>query len=120
MSVTQKIIQLLASWHDFLFTYRTEGQEAALAAAEYKRERAKFIVVEKDKDPKIAATVLEARADADDRIAGLYLRKLATEAAAGATQYALIKCRTEADLLRTEVVDERETNRLYADNGPGA
>lgn len=117
--VGPKIVQLLRSWQAFLFTYRDEGQDAARAAAEYKRERAKFIVAEKDRDPKAAASIIEARADADDRIAELYLRRLATEAAAGATQYALIKCRAEAELLRTEVVDERESNRLTM-SGPGA
>lgn len=119
-SVQLKINRLLLLWQNVVDQYRTEGQAAAQAAAEYKRERAKFIVAEKARDPRAAATIVEARADADDTVSSLYLQRLATEAALGSTQYMLIKLRAEADALRTELVDERASNALYTHAGPGA
>lgn len=116
MSVTHKINGLFVEWDNVTKQYQKELANAAHAEVEHKREKARFIVRARAEDPKLSATQAEMEADADDEIADLYLARLGTAAMAEATKHRLFMLRAKSDALRSEKVDERESNRLYAEN----
>lgn len=120
MSIQQAMNELFVEWNQVTKQYKQELIAAATAESDHKRERARFIVAARASDPKLSAAQAETQAEADDHISELYLERLGNAALAEATKHRLFMLRSNADALRSERVDERESNRLYAQHGEGA
>lgn len=118
--IQSAINEHLIEWDKIARRYRNTMQDAAEAENEYRRARAKFIIRAKDADPKLSQAGAETLADADDEVMNLRLKRMALEADVEALKQKLFWCRSKADSLRSEKVDEREANRLYAENPAGA
>lgn len=116
MTVMAKLTQHLLDWFKFIPYTRQKRFERDNAVAEYKHQRAKFIVAYKAQNPSASAVVCESAADADDVLHGLYLARLLAESEAESCKDKLIWYRSNADALRSEKVDEREANKLYSEN----
>lgn len=110
---------LFVEWNNVTKQYKQELIAAATAEADHKRDRARFIVAARVENPKLSAAQAETEAEADDAISEAYLERLGNAALAEATKHRLFMLRSKADALRSEKVDERESNRLYADH-PGS
>lgn len=110
----------LLEWDNIAKAYRSTMNAHAEAENTYRAERAKFIIRAKNDDPKLSQAGAETLADADDAVMTLRLRKEAKAGEVEAYRQKLFWCRAKADSLRSEKVDEREANRLYADNPGGA
>lgn len=110
----------LIEWDKIARRYRNTMQDAADGENKYRQERAKFIIRAKDADPKLSQAGAETLADADDAVMNARLKRMALEADVEALKQKLFWCRSKADSLRSEKVDEREANRLYAENPAGA
>lgn len=120
MSAQQKMNDVLLEWDGTTRTYRREVEEAGRAKAEYERDRARFIVKARAGNDRMSQAQAETEAAADDDVYASRLAMLAAEAKAESTRQRLYLMRAKSDALRTERVDERESNRLYADHPAGA
>lgn len=101
--------------------YRQVALDAAVAEAEHRAERAKAVLRFKAcETERISNAEAEARAEADDRIAGLYLRRLTTAAEADAHRERLRQLREQVATGRTAVASERAQDQLHADRATGA
>lgn len=120
MSIQQQMNELFVEWNNVTKQYKQELIAAATAESDHKRERARFIVAARASDPKLSAAQAETQAEADDQISELYLERLGNAALAEATKHRLFMLRSNADALRSERVDERESNRLYTEAPGGA
>lgn len=109
----------VTSWQVSISEYEDATDAAAQAMADYKQARGRLIVKAKFADPKVSAVALEAMADADDDVAALLHKRLVAEAAVDGLKQRLFWHRAQADNLRTQVVDEREHNRLASSTGAG-
>lgn len=118
--IQSEINKHLLEWDKIARAYRGAMNTAAEAENDYRRERAKFKLRALDADPKLSQAGADTRADADDPVMGLRLRKEAAAADVEAYRQKLYWCRAKADALRSEKVDEREASRLYAENPAGA
>lgn len=117
MSAQYELNQILIQWDQALNAYAQATEEAANAEAEYKRLRGRLIVKEKHSDPKIALSLCEALAEADDEVAAALNRRLVTEAAAEALRGKLRWFQAAADGKRSEISSERANAALYATHG---
>lgn len=101
--------------------YRGVALAAAEAEASHKVARAKAILRFKASETeRISHAEAEARAEADDTIAGLYLRRLTTAAEADAHRERLRQLREQVATGRTAVASERAQDQLHADRATGA
>lgn len=114
--IQQQIKQVHADWNSLILAYRAQESKAAEAENTYRRERAKFIIVARDADPKLSQAAAESLADADENVMNLRLARVAAEAEVRAMVEKLRWFRSRADALRSEKVDERMANKLYSEN----
>lgn len=116
----QQINEHHAEWNRLILLFRDAETTAAQKENAYRRERAKFIIRAKDADPKLSQAAAETLADADDRVMGLRLERMGAEAESKGLKEKLFWCRSKADALRSQMVDEREADRLCRDHPVGA
>lgn len=88
--------------------------EAARADAAHKRERAKAVLRFKAGAERMTQSEAETRADADDVIAELHLKKVITNAEMEALKDKLRQLKEREASCRTEVTTEREADRIHA------
>ena len=101
--------------------YRQIALDAAAAEAEHKTARAKAILREKARDDvRMSQAEAEARAEADDDIAALYMRRMTTAAVADSHREKLRQLREQVATGRTAVASERLQDQLHAENRVGA
>jgi hypothetical protein len=91
--------------------------EAARADAAYKRERAKAVLKFKAGAERMPQSEAETRADADDMISTLHLKKVIASAEAEALKDKLRQLKEREASCRTEVTTEREADRIHATRG---
>lgn len=115
MSIQHKINETLVEWDSLSKAFRAAAVKAAGAEAAYRHARARFIVEARGLDPKKTVAAAEVEADADDAVYSLHLARLSTAAEADALSKRLTLMRAQADALRSELVDDREASRLYAE-----
>jgi hypothetical protein len=95
-------------------SYRQVTLDAAAAEAEHKAARAKAVLAFKAGEEKVSHAEAEARADADDHIADLYLRRLTTAALASSHREKLHQLREQVATGRTAVASERAADEMHA------
>ncbi len=101
--------------------YRDLAIAAAAAEAAHKTARAKAILREKARDDvRMSHAEAEARAEADDDIADLYLDRMVKAAVADSHREKLRQLREQVATGRTAVTSERETDRFHAAGLTGA
>lgn len=88
-------------------SYKRVSLDAAEAEANHKASRAKAVLRFKAGEEKVSHAEAEARADADDVIAELYLRRLTTAALASSHREKLHQLREQVATGRTAVASER-------------
>lgn len=91
-------------------------KKQAQTEAEYKHQRAVFIATNRAEDAKLTQSAAETLADADDDLHQLRVARLGYDAEVEAFKAKLHWCRAKSDALRSEKVDERQQNLLYAEN----
>lgn len=116
MTVQVRLNQHLTDWDKFTAYTRQKRRERDNALSEYKHQRARFIVALKASEPGLSQGACESAADADPGLHELYLSRLLAESEAESCKDKLVWFRAAADALRSEKVDEREANKLYAEN----
>lgn len=116
MTVQVRLNQHLLDWDKFTLYARQKRHERDNALSEYKHQRARFIVALKEKHPGLSQSACDSAADADPGLHQLYLARLLAESEAESCKDKLVWFRATADALRSEKVDEREANKLYAEN----
>jgi hypothetical protein len=92
---------------------------AAEADATHKHAHAKAVLEFKESGERMSQGEAEARADADDHIAGLYRDKVVTKAKAEALKAKLVQMREQQANGRTAVVDERAVDEGHARGSGG-
>lgn len=100
--------------------YRQVAVNAAEAEAAHRSEKAKAVLRFRALDDVRSHAEAEARADGDDRIAGLYRDRLVTAALADSHKAKLQQLREQVATGRTRVTSEREVDRLHAHGMSGA
>lgn len=95
--------------------YPAVADAAARAEAAHKTARAKAILRARAEGCRSMAEA-EVAAEADDRIASLYLERLTTRAKADAHLEKLRQLRSQADAARSYQAAERDLDRFHADN----
>lgn len=118
--IQQEINAHLLEWDRMILQFREYENRAARADNDYRHGRARFIITAKADDPRLSHAAAETLADADDEVMRLRLLSKGAEAEAKSFMEKLKWCRAKADALRSEKVDERESNKLYADHTGGA
>ena len=103
-------------WDKIINAYRTAVKKQAQTEAEYKHQRAVFIATNRAEDAKLTQSAAETLADADDDLHQLRVARLGYDAEVEAFKAKLQWCRAKSDALRSEKVDERESNKIYAEN----
>jgi hypothetical protein len=94
--------------------YGTVADAAARAEAEHRKERAKCILWHKGQGEKLSQAEAETRAEADDHVAGLYLERMVTAAAADAARAKLHQLREQTAVGRSFVAAERVADQIHA------
>jgi hypothetical protein len=87
--------------------YAAEAQDAARAEADYKRLKAKRVLIAKATGVRGIAEA-EYTADADDEVATAYMERLTKAAQADATRERLRSIRTNQEVLRTAAASNRQ------------
>jgi hypothetical protein len=101
--------------------YRGIAVAAAQSEAAHKAARAKAILREKAReDVRMSHAEAEARAEADDEIAGLYLDRMVKAALADSHREKLRQLREQVATGRTAGASEREVDRIHAGGLSGA
>lgn len=106
--------------------YRQIALDAAAAEAEHKTARAKAILACKagtgpeGQKVRMSHAEAETRAEADDRIAELYLKRLTTAAIADSHREKLRQLREQVATGRTAVASERAADQFHAEGRTGA
>lgn len=93
---------------------------AAAAEAEHKSTRAKAILRHKAGEERMSQAEAETRADADDQVAELYMRRLTTAAIADSHREKLKQLREQVATGRTAVASERAADDFHARGLTGA
>lgn len=101
-------------------TYRDVTLDAAAAEAAHKTARAKAILRAKSGEERVSHAEAETRAEADDAIADLYLRRLTTAALAESHRAKLHQLREQVATGRTAVASERAADQFHAEGRTGA
>lgn len=95
--------------------------DAARADATHRHQRARLIVRTKaEADFRMSHAEAETRADTDDLIAELHLKKVVTNAAMEALKEKLRQMREQVATGRTAVVDERGVDQIHGRGIGGA
>lgn len=101
--------------------YRQVALDAAAAEAAHKSARAKAILRFKASTAeRISHAEAETRAEADDEIGELYLRRLSTAAVAESHRAKLHQLREQVATGRTAVASERTADQFHAQGATGA
>lgn len=101
--------------------YRQVALDAAKAEASHKTARAKAVLRFKaSQTERISHAEAEARAEADDEIAGLYLDRLTTAALADSHREKLRQLREQVATGRTAVASDRAGDQFHAAGYTGA
>jgi hypothetical protein len=104
--------------------YPAVALEAAVAEAEHRTARAKAILTvkarAKGESERISHAEAETRAEADDTVAALYLRRLTTAAIAESHRERLRQLREQVAVGRTAVASERLQDQLHSEGRTGA
>jgi hypothetical protein len=101
--------------------YRGVAERAARAEAAHKLARAKAILEHKARDDvRMSHAEAEARAEADDEVAALYLERMVAAALADSHREKLRQLREQVATGRTAVTSEREVDRIHAGGLSGA
>lgn len=90
---------------------------AAVADATWKAERAKAVLRHKASAERMPQSEAETRADADERIANLYLERVIASAEMESLKDKLRQLKEREASCRTEVTTEREADRIHATRG---
>lgn len=94
--------------------YPAIATAAAAAEAEHKSERARAVLRHKaDTSEHMSQAEAETRAEADDRIAALYLDRLTKKAIADSHKAKLDQLKEQCANARTAVTTEREGERIH-------
>lgn len=117
MTVQAQVNKHLMEWDKFIRLFREKSFNAAESEANYKHALARFIVEAKARDQKLSQAAAETLADADLEIYKKRLERLQAQHELEAYKAKLTWYREKSQHLRSEKVDERESNRLYADSG---
>lgn len=110
---------VMLDWRALTSEYESAVLEAAQVDADYKLAYAREYVVQKHRDPKLASGMLDALVIASDGVQNLIASKLVTAAQVEAIKKKLEWHRARADHLRTQVVNDREENKLGSQAGAG-
>ncbi len=100
--------------------YQQIALDAAVAEAEHKSHRARAILRAKAGAERISQAEAETRAEADDEIAALYLRRLTTSALAESHREKLRQLREQVATGRTAVASDRAADVHHAAGLTGA
>jgi hypothetical protein len=100
--------------------YRGIAEAAARAEAAHKAARAKAILRFKAQGERVSHAEAEAKAEADDEVAGLYLERVVKQALADSHREKLRQLREQVATGRTAVASEREVDRVHAGGWSGA
>ena len=119
-NVQQQVNSHLLEWNYIIDAFRVAVRKQAHSEAEYKHARARFIVRFKAENTGVSHAAAESAADADDALHSLRLARLGDDAEVEAFKAKLAWCRERSQHLRSEKVDERQSNQLYAENPAGA
>lgn len=116
MTIQNELNQHMMDWDNFIPYARQKRREQDEKHADYKHQRARFIIAYKANNPGVSQTAADSAADADDALHELYLARLLAESETDSCKDKLSWFRSKADALRSAKVDEREANRLYSEN----
>jgi len=111
-----KLTQHLIRWNGEIADFEKARTAYGETKANLKHLRAVIGVKEKARNPRIAVSLLELIADADDEVYRLTLEHEAASAAVDVGTVRLRWCSAMADGLRSEISTERAEAQLYADN----
>lgn len=120
MSAIGRLGAVSRQYEKLVDEYRDVAINAAVAEAEHKTARAKAILRAKAGEERVSHAEAEARAEADDEIAALYLRRLTTAALADSHREKLRQLREQVATGRTAVASERAADQLHAEGRTGA
>lgn len=118
--IQAKINKLLLHWQERIKHFREALVRAAQSEAAYKHERAKFILAYKAHGERISQAEAETAADADETLHKARLARLADDAEVEACKAEMHWFREHSQHLRSDRVDERQRDQLYADHPAGA
>lgn len=121
MSALRRLGEVSRAYEIAAGEYRDIAVRAAEAEAAHKAARAKAILKAKASETeRISHAEAEARAEADDVIAGLYRERLISSALADSHREKLRQLREQVATGRTAVASEREVDRIHAGDMSGA
>lgn len=121
MSALARLGEVSRAYETAVGEYRGVAVAAAEAEAEHRRERAKAILRFKARDDvRVSHAEAETRAEADDRIADLYMKRVTTAAVADSHRERLRQLREQVATGRTAVASDREADRIHAAGMTGA
>lgn len=121
MNALQRLGVVSRDYQRMADEYRDVALDAAIAEAEHKTARAKAILREKARDDvRMSHAEAETRAEADDEVAQLYMRRLTTAAIADSHREKLRQLREQVATGRTAVASERAVDQIHADGWSGA
>lgn len=118
--IQHKINKLLTQWQERIRHFREALIKAAQSEAEYKNQRARFILAYKAQGERVSQAEAEAAADADETLYRARLARLADDAEVEACKAEMWWFREHSQHLRSDRVDERQSNHMYADHPAGA
>lgn len=118
--IQTQINQHLIEWDKTTRAFKAAYVKAGEDKAQWEHERAQLMRRLMHGEERLSKAAAEVEADANDHIYELRLEAVRTGAESEALKKRLDWCRSTADALRSEKVDEREANRLYSENPAGA
>ena len=120
MSAIHQLGQVSRAYATAAQEYEAIAVAAAEAEATHKAERAKAILAARATAERMSQAEAETRAEADDRIAGLYRDRLVKAAQADAHRARLAQLKEQVAVGRSYVTSERAADQFHADRIGGA
>ena len=121
MSAIRRLGEVSRAYELAADEYRAIALRAAEAEAAHKSARARMILQVKARETeRISHAEAEARAEADEEIAGLYRNRLITAALQDSHREKLRQLREQVATGRTAVTSEREIDKIHAGGLSGA
>jgi hypothetical protein len=121
MSAIRRLGEVSRAYELAADEYRAIALRAAEAEAAHKSARARMILQVKARETeRISHAEAEARAEADEEIAGLYRNRLITAALQDSHREKLRQLREQVATGRTAVTSEREVDKIHAAGLSGA
>jgi hypothetical protein len=105
--ITDQLASVVAQYH-------SQSLDAAAAESAHKKARAKRFLEAMHSGEAKSAVMADNIAEADDLVADLYSKRLVTAALADATKQKILSLREEIGMLRTQMANERELDRLHS------